>query len=612
MVTSSTGEAPVSRFSLRLPLTVKRRLIGAAVCFGLLMWVVSGAMGGAKGAGLASLIAVGVTVGLMARPGIRGWLMESSPTGDVTHHEHSVFLRDLAARCTATPLREFVSAAVLLGLTTVVAIAAGMIGEKALIIVIGLLALLGMVALIKNRTLFFMFVFAASFSLIWYKKFTPFLAESYAVAIYITTVDVVLLFLYFIWAGEGTMFRDLRSGLKKPVFLLPVSGIAITLLSAVNALDQRIVWAEIVRYLWMTALFIYVAVRVRRREHLWAFMLGWLVFLSVQVIVSMSQRFTGGFLGIELFALRPDPMEPNSLEFMRPFGTQIHPVFLGCVVAMVSLMVGCFALHVPRSSIMRWGLLGCIPLSVASAYLSKARGPLVALVPAVAVVVIFAVRRKFLSPRVLLVGAILAAIGAAAFQPQISSLVGSMFGSESNASENWNARWQINEIAFRMVEDHPFVGIGINSFESQIPNYTKEENPFDFRPAHNLYILMAAETGFIGLGLMLVVGLVYLRYAYRLTRSDDPMFVTLGIGAIAVMTFIAFEELNSFTLKQDIPMAMFWTIFGMLVAADRMVHEGTPELPRLSWVKPRAGVADRATTDSIEDDRELELAGVDR
>lgn len=618
MTISDIGHEGMQRSTLaqRLPPTVRRRLIGAAIVFGLLLWVVSAAMGGVKGATVASVMTVLVTVALMARPGIQQWLLLGSPTGDVQPHRHGPFLTDLAQRTTGTRTREVITGVMVLGVTVAVAVGAATIGEKALVILVGLVTLLAMVAFIKNRTLFFMFVFAASFSLILYKKFTPFLAESYVVAIYITTVDVVLLFLYFIWAAEGSLFRDLRAGLKNPVFMLPVAGIGLTLLSAVNAVDQRLVWAEIIRYLWMTALFVYVGIRVRRREHIWAFMLGWLVFLAVQVVVSTSQYYTGGFLGIETLALKVDPLEPNSTDLLRPFGTQIHPVFLACVVAMVALMVSCFALHVPKGRLMRYVLLGCIPLAFMSAFLSKARGPLAALVPAVAVLLFLAVRRRLISPRIVVVGLLLGLIGVGVFHQQAGDLTGSLLGDgTSDVRENWNARWKINLIAFRMVREHPLVGTGINSFESQIPDYTYEENPFDFRPAHNLFVLMAAETGLIGLGLVIFIGLVYARYAYRLTRMRDPMYVSLGIGALSVLVFLVGEELNSFTLKQDVPNAMFWAIFGLLVAANRMADESAPELPKLSWLRPRndgdEDVASEVTTeDADRSDRDARLVDI--
>jgi O-antigen ligase len=564
----------------------RRPLLRSAVVVGLLLWVVSGAMGGPRGALLASLIAVAVTVALIARPGLRHWLLDGPADPDVPPSPRGAFLTDLVRRTTGTPQRELVTAAVLVGTAVVIATAAATLGDNALTIIGGLVALLCLVAFIRNRTLFFMFALAASFSLILYKKFTPMLAESYAPAIYITTVDVLLVLLYAIWASEGTLHRDLKEGLRNPVFMLPVAGIAVTLLSAVNAAEQRLVWAEIVRYLFMTALFFYVGIRVRRREHIWAFMLGWLVLLAVQVVVSTSQRFTGGFLGIEILALKPDPLEPNSFEFMRPFGTQIHPVFLGCVVGMACLMVASFALHVPTNRITRYLLLSCIPLAFLPSFLARARGPLVALVPGVLVLVVLALRRRLISRRVVVVGLLLGLIGAGVFHQPVEGLSNSLVGSESNARENWDARWKINLIAYRMVREHPLVGTGINNFEAQIDEYTYEENPFDFRPAHNLYVLMVAETGILGLGMMLAIGLVLARMAHRLTRMRDPMYIGIGIGALATLVFVAFEELNSFTLKQDVPLAMFWTIFGLVVAANRMADAEAPQLPEVSWVRP--------------------------
>ncbi len=583
----SSGRRRLPRPGPRL----RRSAIGVGVTLGLLLWVLAAGMGGAKGAAVASVLSVAVAITAILSSGLSSWLMNDSVSGDVVPHGHGVFLRDLADRATRTKTRELITATVLLGVTVAVATGTALIGDKALLLLVMTVALVSIILAVRNRSLMFMFVLAASFSLIWYKKFTPFLSESYAVAIYITTIDVVLLFAYGVWAAEGTLYQDLRRGLRNPVFMLPFAGIAVALLSAVNAVDQRLVWAEIVRYGWMTALFVYCGIRVRRREHIWAFMLGWLVFLSVQVIVATSQYFTHGFLGIEQFQLKPDPFQPISDQLVRPFGTQIHPAFLACVVGMICLMVACFSLHVPKGNIVRYALLSCVPLSVAIAVASRARGPLVALAPAIVLVLFFAVRRHLLSIRVIIVAGLVGLLGAAAAAPQVTDLAKGMFSTnaaDSNLMANWNGRWQINLIAFRMVRDHPFVGTGINSFESQIKNYKYEENKFDFRPAHNLYILMAAENGILGLGFTLLIGSVFAMYAYRLTLFEDRFYQSIGIGALGILAFIAVEEINSFSLKEDVPMAMFWAVFGLIVAATRMAKEGAPELPVVHWFRPNA------------------------
>ncbi len=602
MTAALEGDPGLRRRLPRLDPRLRRGLITTAVVFGLLLWVLAAGMGGPRGAAVASVLSVGVAVVALVGSGLKGWLLDASPTGDVAPHGHGVFLTDLADRATRTPRREAVTAVVLLGVTVAIAIATGLIGDKALLLLVMTIALLAIILTVRNRSLMFMFVLAASFSFIWYKKFTPILSESYAVAIYITTVDVVLLFAYMVWAAEGTLFQDLRRGLKNPVFMLPFVGIGVALLSSVNAVDQRLVWAEILRYGFMTALFVYCGIRIRRREHIWAVMLGWLLFLSVQVIVATSQYFTKGFLGIDQFKLKPDPMQPLSVQLVRPFGTQIHPDFLACIVGMICLMVACFALHVPKGRLMRYALLSCVPLSFVIAIASRARGPLVALVPAVAVVLFFAVRRHLLSMRVIIVAGLLGLIGAAAAAPQVTGLAKGMFGAkESNVMANWNGRWQINLMAFRMVRAHPFVGIGINSFEKQMKGYLYEENKFDFRPAHNLYILMTAENGILGIGMVVLIGSVYARYAYRLTLTKDPFYQSIGIGALGVLVYIAGEELNSFSLKEDIPMAMFWAIFGILVAASHMAKEDVPAMPTIHWFRPNSETLGSGGDDARQD-----------
>jgi O-antigen ligase len=577
--------------------TIWTRARGPVVAVGLLLWIVSAALGGPKGAGVGAVLTVAVAILALLWPGIRRWLLTASPTSDTPPRVVGPFWAGLADMATRTKTREIVTTCVMVAASIGLAVVAGIGGESALAVIVGLIMILGLIVWIKNRSLFFMFALAASFSLIMYKKFTPFLSESYAVAIYVTTVDVLLIVAYMVWAAEGTMAKDMRRGLRDPVFMLPMASAGLILLSAVNAHDQRLVWAEMLRYFFMTALFIYVGVRVRRREHIWALMLGWLVFLGVQVIVSTSQKVTGGFLGIPQFQLKPDPLEPAlAAEYMRPYGTQIHPVFLGCVVSMVCALVACFALHIPRGRLARYALLSCIPLAFVPSFLAKARGPLVALVPTVIFILFFAIRRKFISGRIVLVGALLGLIGLGIFHSAVEETVAPLFGSSSNAGDNWAGRWQINLIGYRMVREHPIVGTGINSFERELAAYKYELNDFDYRPPHNLFVLMAAETGLLGLGVTIVIGLVYARYAYRLTKYSDPMYVSLGIGGLAMLVFVFFEELNSFTLKQDIPMAMFWTVFGLLVAANRMAAEGAPEMPGLSWTKPpRSRVTEGAT-----------------
>ncbi len=64
-------------------------------------------------------------------------------------------------------------------------------------------------------------------------------------------------------------------------------------------------------------------------------------------------------------------------------------------------------------------------------------------------------------------------------------------------TELWTAAWA-------MLEAHPWRGIGIGQFKSQLPNYTPPGSDLDFI-AHNTYLEIAAEMGLPGLGAFLAL-----------------------------------------------------------------------------------------------------------
>ncbi len=61
-------------------------------------------------------------------------------------------------------------------------------------------------------------------------------------------------------------------------------------------------------------------------------------------------------------------------------------------------------------------------------------------------------------------------------------------------------------VAWRITEDHPVNGVGLDNFVEQAPKYTREPGKLELvhniaeKPhvAHNVYLQFLAETGFIG------------------------------------------------------------------------------------------------------------------
>jgi O-antigen ligase len=69
-----------------------------------------------------------------------------------------------------------------------------------------------------------------------------------------------------------------------------------------------------------------------------------------------------------------------------------------------------------------------------------------------------------------------------------------------SADEAISRRLQLNQIAFEMIQENPLVGVGLNNFIPRLPDYWQTSEAVRFlQPVHNLFLLVAAETGLIGL-----------------------------------------------------------------------------------------------------------------
>ncbi len=91
-----------------------------------------------------------------------------------------------------------------------------------------------------------------------------------------------------------------------------------------------------------------------------------------------------------------------------------------------------------------------------------------------------------------------------------------------------------NEIALELASTHP-LGVGTNNYVRMLKTPVARKLPeIDHTVAHNAYLLVAAETGWIGLFSFLLLWLSYAALAFRLYRhSRSLQGVYVGVGALA-------------------------------------------------------------------------------
>lgn len=97
------------------------------------------------------------------------------------------------------------------------------------------------------------------------------------------------------------------------------------------------------------------------------------------------------------------------------------------------------------------------------------------------------------------------------------------------------AHWQA---ASNMLEDHPWLGVGMGNYQVVYPQYRLVRWKSSLGHAHNVYLNVAAETGFLGLGVYVVFwGYVFLK-TINVLRNATNWNRGIALGLLGVWTHL--------------------------------------------------------------------------
>ena len=135
---------------------------------------------------------------------------------------------------------------------------------------------------------------------------------------------------------------------------------------------------------------------------------------------------------------------------------------------------------------------------------------------------------------------------------------GQRLGQLKFSSESFQLRQELNSTALTMIKKYPLFGIGLNNFIPSLSRFQKGLSFKELQPVHNIYLLIGAETGLVGLGVFL--WLIYLSYRKLLygymviwfrKKKDLTIqpFSHLAISLTAILLLGLFDH-YFFTLQQ--------------------------------------------------------------
>lgn len=355
--------------------------------------------------------------------------------------------------------------------------------------------------------------------------------------------DFLVAVIGFSWLARMAINKELglflRTPLNRPIAYYMVVCVASTLLGALfGRVDLKTGLLFVLKYFEYVVIYFMVANYFKDRKQMKTFVWAMLLTCLIVSIISMTHIPEGGRISAPF---EGKVGEPNT--------------YGGYLVFMMSIATGLALMEESlRNRLIAFFLV--ILFSIPLLY-TQSRSSYLAAIPAVLSFLWLSKRKQWIPPVLLLVGLMLPFMAPKVTKDRVSYTFTQGIGRPDAVTvagvqldTSTSARIQSWQEAMRDLAQHPVLGFGVTGY----------------RFVDAQYIRVAAETGFLGLLIFLLLLGTILRESYRVFKiSHDPFDKGLAIGFIAGFTGLLFHAIGANTFIIVRIMEPFWFIAAMVM-----------------------------------------------
>jgi O-antigen ligase len=317
-------------------------------------------------------------------------------------------------------------------------------------------------------------------------------------------------------------------------------------------------------------LFLFTAGDLKSKREIGRVLVVLMLVMVLEAMIAIGQHLTGSTLGLEFFGAHTGVKQKYIADLSsitRVGGTFGHPNQLALFFDLL-LPLGFSLLFVPMSIRLRLSLLVCIGLGMVGLVVTLSRAGMAGV--GFAVLALCLVRwcqrlglfRAALATAAICTTLILLILGTS--NPIQKRLVRDDYGEAL-------ARIPVMKVAFRMIGDRPFIGVGLNNYTRTAKNFdnTPEQITVSWNaPVHNLFLFIVAEIGFLGLSAFLFLLFRAVSALLPALRSPDILISSAGLGILfGLIAFFAHSQIDYSTWTH---FSIFWFVLGLAVSVGRI------------------------------------------
>jgi len=355
------------------------------------------------------------------------------------------------------------------------------------------------------------------------------------------------------WLYDVLVQRDYAIHFYPQVMIPAIGILLVQTASLVNATD---VTFSVFSLIQNTKVFFFFWFLVNRLSTLDDFRLAWTLLLWCLILE--SAMCTAQFVTQTNYTTTMKTAENYGEEMFRVGGTTGSPNVTGSYLASLLPVPIVFLFSRLRAKpawlpwlAAGWGFFALI--------LTQTRGAWINFMAGMVLFLVFSGKVRYLGQVLLGVGAT-AGIGFVIFRKVILERF-------SEGLDTLIYRLNLMQSAFEMIKSHPFLGIGINNYARVMDDYVPFFLTQERWIVHNHYLLVASETGLLGLGLFLILLVTLFRTAWRGRRSSNPFISVFSVSIFFGLLIFCLQMMME-SLDGRISDSHFWLMAAIAVSLN--------------------------------------------
>ena len=399
----------------------------------------------------------------------------------------------------------------------------------------------------------------------------------------ISATTVALAGLYLSWFVASFANRNRRESPPFHFNLPLVLFLAFTAASIFVASVVNLAVYELFLAAQLYLVYLYVANHLRHREDVRFVVFFLLIGCLIESAAMIVLEFTG--MPSTIWGLPTHIHIQSGVHdaFVRVGGTVGSPNEASAYLSLLLPLAACL-LFVDRRPWQKWLACPVLALGGVAMIFTYSRGGLIAVVLSAIILGFVLMRTRGVSLKApIAIFALLILL----YLPFQSVISGRVFGNDQGSAES---RIPLSMLAFRMIADHPILGVGANNFSVAMQRYLTSYFRTGFLyVVHNKYLLIWTETG-IG-GLLAYLAFLYgaLRMGWRCWKQNDGFLSLLALGVTAgIVGDLVHMNFDVFQIGPV--QELLWLLAGLLIPIERLcVSVPSPDNVFLPQASPAKG-----------------------